>query len=225
MKLNIALDGPSGAGKSTFAKYIASQLDILYLDTGAMYRGVAWYVIAKGIEPNDKKAILAVLDNIDIDIKYHNREQRVLVCGKDVSNYIRENNISMAASTVSKIAEVRLKLVELQRKIAQENDCVLDGRDIGSFVLPNAQIKIFLTADAKERARRRYLELIEKGNSISYGQVLSEVVARDKQDTTRDFAPLVIAKDAIIIDTTHFSIEETKKEFDKIICKLKQQAL
>jgi len=221
MKLNIAIDGPSGAGKSTFAKYMAKELGILYLDTGAMYRGVAWYVINKGIDPENEKDVISILNDIDIKIKYHNGAQRVIICKKDVTDYLREHNISMGASTISKIREVRLKLVELQQKIASENDCVLDGRDIGSFVLPNATVKIFLTAQPEERARRRYLELVEKGSLISYEQVLADTIARDKQDSTRAFAPLVAAADALVIDTTHLSIEQTKREFDKIICKLK----
>ncbi len=221
MKLNIAIDGPSGAGKSTFAKYMAKELGILYLDTGAMYRGVAWYVINKGIDPENEKDVISILNDIDIKIKYHNGAQRVIICEKDVTDYLREHNISMGASTVSKIREVRLKLVELQQKIASENDCVLDGRDIGSFVLPNATVKIFLTAQPEERARRRYLELVEKGSLLSYEQVLADTIARDKQDSTRAFAPLVAAADALVIDTTHLSIEQTKREFNKIICKLK----
>jgi len=221
MTLNIAIDGPSGAGKSTFAKYMASKLDILYLDTGAMYRGVAWYVINKGIEPANEEAVVAILDSIDMQINYLDGAQRVIICGEDITDHIREHTISMGASTVSKIPAVRLKLVELQRKIASKKDCVLDGRDIGSFVLPNATIKIFLTAEPEERARRRCLELQEKGSKISYEQVLADMLARDAQDSTRAFAPLIAVEDALIIDTTALSIEQTKREFDKIICRLK----
>lgn len=223
MKVNIAIDGPSGAGKSTIAKYIAQQLDILYLDTGAMYRAVAWYVISLGIDPADELAVKGVLDKIEMDINYIQGEQRVFICGTDVTEHLREHTISMGASTVSKIPAVRLKLVELQRAIATKNDCVLDGRDIGSYVLPNATIKIFLTASSEERAKRRHIELTEKGKIITYKEVLQDIVARDKQDSTREFAPLKAMPDAIVIDTTTCSIQQTKRKFDEIICNLKQQ--
>lgn len=222
MKLNIAIDGPSGAGKSTFAKYIANKLNILYLDTGAMYRAVAYYVIEKGISPDDADGVLQVLDEISMDIIYdENNQQRVIVCNKDVTPFIREHSISMGASTVSKIPEVRIKLVELQRKIAKENDCVLDGRDIGSYVLPDASYKIFLTADVDDRAKRRFNELTEKGVDITYNKVLEDVEARDLQDSSRAFAPLKATDDAIIINTTGNSVQDTIKEFDEFLCRLK----
>lgn len=208
MSYNIAIDGPSGAGKSTIAKFLAKKLDILYLDTGAMYRGVGYFITKRGIDPKDENAVLSVLDEITMEIIYDNGAQRVIVCGEDVTPFIREHSISMAASTVSKIPAVRLKLVDLQRKIASSADCVLDGRDIGTYVLPNAKYKFFLTADAEERARRRYAELIEKGSDITFEEVLRDVKARDYQDMNRSFAPLKPADDAVIIDSTSMSVAE-----------------
>lgn len=208
MSYNIAIDGPSGAGKSTIAKLLARKLGILYLDTGAMYRGIGYYMVIHGIDPSDEKGVLAVLDGISMEIIYENGAQKVIVCGEDVTPFIREHSISMAASTVSKIPAVRLKLVELQRKIAVSTDCVLDGRDIGTFVLPHAKYKFFLTAAAEERARRRHSELVAKGSSISYEEVLADVKARDYQDMNRDFAPLKPADDAVIVDSTNMTVEQ-----------------
>lgn len=206
---NIAIDGPSGSGKSTVAKLLAKKLEITYLDTGAMYRGMGYFALKNNIDPSDEKEVTKILDTLNMEIKYKNGEQKVLVNGEDVTPYIRENHISMAASTISKIPSVRLKLVDLQRKIAASNDCVLDGRDIGSYVLPDAKYKFYLTASAEERAKRRFLELKEKGQNIPYDEVYNDIVRRDEQDSTRAFAPLVVAKDAIVIDTTNLKIEET----------------
>lgn len=216
---NIAIDGPSGSGKSTVAKLIAKHLKITYLDTGAMYRGMGYFALKNNIDPADEDAVKSILDSINMEIKYINGEQKVIVNNEDVTPYIRENRISMAASTISKIPLVRLKLVELQRKIAASSDCVLDGRDIGSYVLPNAKYKFYLTASAQERASRRYNELLEKGQNVPYDEVLADIIKRDEQDSTRAFAPLVIAKDAIVIDTTKFSIEETFNEVMKHLWK------
>ena len=191
MILNIAIDGPAGAGKSTIAKILAKKMNLVYLDTGAMYRGSAYYAIKRGVDVADEKAVLAILPDLKMEIAYEDGTQKVIVCGEDVTPYIREHNISMAASTISKIPAMRLKLVELQREIAASTPCVLDGRDIGSYVLPNAKYKIFLTADAKVRAMRRVKELNEKGVEISFEEVLKDIEARDYQDTHRDFAPLV----------------------------------
>ncbi len=204
----IAIDGPSGSGKSTIAKLLAKKLGITYLDTGAMYRGMGYYALKNNIDPADEEQVKPILDDITMEIKYVNGEQKVIVNGEDVTPYIRENRISMAASTISKIPAVRLKLVELQRKIASTSDCVLDGRDIGSYVLPDAPYKFFMTASAEERAKRRYKELTEKGQSVTYDEILADIIKRDEQDSTRAFAPLTIAKDAIVIDTTRLSIEE-----------------
>lgn len=207
--LTIAIDGPSGAGKSTLAKTVAKNLGIVYLDTGAMYRGVGYYVLQKGADPGKESEVLPLLDGIKMDILYEEGTQKVIICGEDVTPYIREHNISMAASTVSKIPAVRLKMVELQRAIAAKTSCVLDGRDIGTYVLPNANYKFFLTADPAERAKRRHEELIAKGVTISYKEVLEDMVARDKQDSSRAFAPLKAAEDAILVDTTGLQPEQT----------------
>lgn len=219
MSLNIAIDGPSGAGKSTVAKRIAKDKGIVYLDTGAMYRGIGFYLTRQGIDVSDETAVLKVLDEIKMEIVYENGEQRVLVCGEDVTPLLREHSVSMAASTVSKIPEVRLKLVELQRKIAQKTDCVLDGRDIGTFVLPNAKYKFFITATPKERAERRFLELKERGQDVSYDTVLNDILLRDKQDTEREFAPLSVADDAIVIDTTGLSADESALKVESYLWK------
>lgn len=209
MTLNIAIDGPSGAGKSTIAKLIAKNMGITYLDTGAMYRGLAYYAIKNGVEPGDEVNVLPLLDTVTMDIEYNDKGQKVIVNGEDVTPYIREHNISMAASTISKIHAVRLKLADLQRQIAKKTDCVLDGRDIGSFVLPNANVKIYMDASAEVRAIRRKGDLEAKGDfSHTYEEILADIKARDHQDMNRDFAPLKIADGAIVIDTSNMSIEE-----------------
>ncbi len=209
MTLNIAIDGPSGAGKSTIAKLIAKNMGITYLDTGAMYRGLAYYAIKNGVEPGDEVNVLPLLDTVTMDIEYNDKGQKVIVNGEDVTPYIREHNISMAASTISKIHAVRLKLADLQRQIAKKTDCVLDGRDIGSFVLPNASVKIYMDASAEVRAIRRKGDLEAKGDfSHTYEEILADIKARDHQDMNRDFAPLKIADGAVVIDTSNMSIEE-----------------
>lgn len=217
--LNIAIDGPSGAGKSTLAKYLAKKLNIVYLDTGAMYRGAAYDAIQKGIEPSDAERVKTILPALEMDIVYENGTQKVIIRDQDVTPFIREHKISMAASTISKIPEVRLKLVELQRRIAEKTDCVLDGRDIGTYVLPNAKYKFFLTATPEERAKRRHLELMEKGTDISYEEVLMDIKARDFQDSNRAFAPLRAAADAVIIDSTSMSFEEVAATITGLICR------
>ncbi|MDD3947372.1 MAG: (d)CMP kinase [Clostridia bacterium] len=216
--LNIAIDGPAGAGKSTVAKMLAKNLNIVYLDTGAMYRGVAYYVIQKGVDPASESAVIPLLDGIQMDILYENGMQKVMICGDNVTPFIREHNISMAASTVSKIPAVRIKLVELQREIAAKTPCVLDGRDIGSYVLPDAPYKFYMTATPEERAKRRHLELMQKGVNISYQAVLDDITARDYQDSNRAFAPLKATEDAIIIDTTDLTPEQTAEQIMKKVC-------
>lgn len=211
MTLNIAIDGPSGAGKSTIAKLLSKNLGIVYLDTGAMYRGAAYFALENGVDPADEAAVLGILDNLKMNIEYDNGVQKVIVSGKDVTPYIREHHISMAASTISKIPAVRVKLVELQREIAKKTPCVLDGRDIGTYVLPNAPYKFFLTASPEERARRRHKELTEKGVKIDYQEVLKDIEARDFQDSNRAFAPLKAAEDAVVIDSTPYTVDEVLK--------------
>lgn len=215
----IAIDGPSGSGKSTIAKILAKKLGISYLDTGAMYRGIAYYVIKKGIEVTDEAAVIEALKDISMQISENDGVQQVIVNGENVTPYIRENSVSMAASTVSKIPAVRIKLVELQRKIASESDCVLDGRDIGSYVLPNADYKFYLTADSRVRAVRRQAELAQKGQILTVDEIQKDIEARDLQDTTRAFAPLVICSDAMFLDTSALSIDEVTDIVLKHICR------
>ena len=204
--INIAIDGPSGAGKSTAAKAVAAKLGIIYLDTGAMYRAVAYYALAHGVDPLDGKAVEGILDDIEMSIVYRDGTQEIVVCGENVTPYLREAHMSKAASDISAHPAVRLKLVELQRKFARENDVVLDGRDIGTYVLPDASCKIFLTADTAERAKRRWLELAEKGNKQSQEEVRADIEKRDYNDSHRAFAPLKQADDAVLVDTTDMTI-------------------
>ncbi|MBR2029623.1 MAG: (d)CMP kinase [Clostridia bacterium] len=209
---NIAIDGPAGAGKSTAAKIVAKQLGILYLDTGAMYRAIGLKALKLGINTRDISAVEAILPSTSVEIKYVDEVQNIFLDGENVTPFIREHSVSMAASDVSAIPSVRLKLVELQREIAKNNDCILDGRDIGTYVLPDANYKFFITATAEERANRRFKELQEKGQSVSYDDVLTDIVTRDKNDSTRAFAPLKKADDAYEFDTTTMSIDEVVAE-------------
>lgn len=218
MAKNITIDGPSGSGKSTIAKALSKDLGITYLDTGAMYRASAYYALSRGIEPTDVPSVLAILPDIRMDVKYIDGEQKIFICGEDVTPFIRQHNISMAASTISKIPEVRIKMVELQRIIAEKTDCVIDGRDIGSYVLPNAKYKFYMTAAAEIRAQRRYLELMEKGAQVTYEGVLEDIKKRDLQDSTRAFAPLIIPDGAVVIDTSNMSIPEVKAKIKEFLC-------
>ena len=215
--INIAIDGPSGAGKSTIAKALAKKFGITYLDTGAMYRVVGLKVHQTNIDMYNPDQLKEVLDNLDLEIKYQDNEQHVYLDTKDVSKEIREHYVSKLASDVSAIPACRLKLVELQRAIAQKTDCVLDGRDIGTYVLPNANVKVFLTASAEIRAERRYKELLEKGQNVDKQTILNDIITRDKNDSTRAFAPLKQAEDAILLDTTDMKIEEVIAKFEEII--------
>lgn len=215
--INITLDGPSGSGKTSIAKAVAEKLSIAYLDTGAMYRGVAYYMQEKGIDVNNEDDVKKVLKDVNLEVKRENGEQKIYVNNKDVTSLIRTPEISMGASTVSKIPDVRLKLVELQRKIARESSCILDGRDIGSFVLPDAEFKFYLTADVNERAKRRYLELKDKSD-VTLEEVKKDMIARDEQDASRAFAPLCVPTGAFVIDTTNLKFEEV---FELILSKIK----
>lgn len=212
--MNIALDGPSGSGKSTIAKELSKKLDILYLDTGAMYRAVACKAISLGIDTLDEKGVSSFIDDIDLKIEYLGGTQHAFLDGKDVSSRIREPEVSMAASNISSLKCVRLKMVAMQRDIAKSMSCVLDGRDIGSFVLPDAEYKFYITADAKVRTLRRQKELKEKGFDVDFDQLLREIEQRDYNDKHRDFAPLVQAKDAVLIDTSEMTVEQV---LDKIL--------
>ena len=206
--INIALDGPSGSGKSTVAKILSHKLNVLYLDTGAMYRATAVKALKSNIKVDDEEGVKSFIDDIDLQIKYVDGAQRTFLDGEDVSEKIREPHVSMAASDISRLRCVRLKMVEMQRKIASEMSCVLDGRDIGSFVLPNADYKFYVTASVKERTDRRYKELKEKGHDVDYNALMQEIEQRDFNDKNRDFAPLKQADDAVVVDTSFMTIDE-----------------
>jgi cytidylate kinase len=219
--MNIAIDGPGGAGKSTVAKILSKKLNILYLDTGAMYRALGLKAYRLNFDPKsaaDESKIEKMLDLTSVSVVYENGAEAVLLDGEDVTKEIREHVISSYASDISKIRAVRLKMVELQRRIAASQSSVLDGRDIGSFVLPYAEYKFYLTADVSERAKRRFLELTGKGEKCSFEQVERDIAARDYNDQNREFAPLKKAADAVEIDTTLLSAEEAA---DKIISMIK----
>lgn len=218
--INIAIDGPAGSGKSTVAKILANKMNLIYLDTGAMYRAIAYFFIKHGIQPNENEKINRKIDDINMEIKYLDHTQFVYINGVDVTGKIRTNEISMAASTISKNPVVRTKLVTIQREIAAKFNCVLDGRDIGSYVLPHANIKIYLTASPEIRAHRRNKELMENGASDNFETILNEIKIRDHQDMTREFAPLVQAEDAMLIDTSNLSIEEVVTKIEKLCAKL-----
>lgn len=217
--MQIALDGPAGAGKSTVAKAIAKKLGIVYLDTGAMYRAVALFMLEHGIAPENIPTVEKALENVELSIKYDDGVQKIYLCGQDVSDAIRENRISAAASSFSAIPAVRVFLVQMQRRLAEKNDCVLDGRDIGTFVLPNADFKFYLTADAAERAKRRAAELEARGEPADVEKIQKEIEARDYADSHREFAPLRQAEDALLVDSTHLS---AKQVTDFIINKIKE---
>ncbi len=205
---NIALDGPSGSGKSTLAKALSKKLNILYLDTGAMYRACGLKAKKLGISTKDEEMVKTFIYDIDIKIKYKDGSQITMLDGEDVSLKIRENDISMLASNISALKCVREKLVALQREIAKEQSCVLDGRDIGTNVLPFAKYKFYITASTKERTNRRYNELKAKGQDVDFDTLYEEIETRDYNDSHREFAPLRQAEDAILIDTTTMGVEE-----------------
>lgn len=205
--LVIAIDGPAGAGKSTVAQLAAKKLGYTYIDTGAMYRAVAWKVLQKK-EKITEKLILEIVKDIDVNLQYANGETKVTVDGTDVSKAIRTPEVSSIVSQVAALGPVRVKMVELQRKMARRGAVLMDGRDIATNVLPNADVKIFLTASIEERAMRRWRELKEKGYNIELAQLQQDIAARDKADSERKISPLVQAKDAMLLDTTGLSIDE-----------------
>ena len=210
----IAIDGPVGAGKSTVAKITAKKLNIIYVDTGAMYRAVGLYVTRKGLDTKKSEDVNSVLGEINLDVKLSNEGQMIFLNGEDVTKLIRTPEISMAASNVSAIPEVRVKLVDMQRKLAEIKSVIMDGRDIGTVVLPNATTKIYLNAELDERADRRYKELIKKGQDVTFEDVKADIVKRDTNDMSRAVSPLKKADDAIELDTTGLTLEEV---VDKVI--------
>lgn len=213
----IAIDGPAGAGKSTIARAVAQKLGYLYVDTGALYRAIGLAVLEQGGDTADPDVVIPALKQIRVELRFIDGEQRVFLNGRDVSADIRRNEISMAASNVSAIPAVREFLFELQRSFAKNNHVVMDGRDIGTVVLPHAQVKIFLTASAEERARRRFEELTQKGQQVDYDTLLAEVRQRDYNDSHRAVAPLKQAEDAILADTTGNRMEESIEQILNII--------
>lgn len=215
--ISIAIDGPAGAGKSTIAKEISKKLGYIYIDTGAMYRAIGLFVLENNIETKDIKRVISLLPLIDLKIKFIDNTQRVFLNGEDVSDKIRQPEVSMAASDVSAIKEVRAFLLDLQKDMAVKNNVLMDGRDIGTVVLPNADVKIFLTASNEERAKRRYNQLKSQGKKIVYQDVLDDIIKRDYNDSHRDIAPLKPADDAIIVNTTLDTLEESVNRILSII--------
>lgn len=218
--INVAIDGPAGAGKSTVARAAAAKLGYIYVDTGALYRAVGVYCLRNGITTNDAESVGAVLGKITVELKFIDGVQHVFLNGDDVSTEIRLPEASMAASNVSAIPAVRAFLFDLQRDIAAKNNCIMDGRDIGTVVLPDAQVKIFLTADDEERAMRRYKELKEKGSEVTFQEVLDDLRVRDYNDSHREIAPLKPAEDSVIVNTTGYTLEES---IEKIVNTVKEK--
>lgn len=205
--VSIAIDGPAGAGKSTIARAAAQRLAYLYVDTGALYRAIAFFMQESKLD--DEAEIVAALSKVEVNLKFVDGLQRVFLCGEDVTEKIRTPQISMMASKISAIPEVREFLLHLQRDLAQKNNVLMDGRDIGTVILPNADVKIFLTASSEARAQRRHKELLEKGLQSSYEEVLADILKRDHDDSTRAVAPLKQAEDAILVDTSDCNLEES----------------
>lgn len=218
---NIAIDGPAGAGKSSVAKEVAKALGGNYLDTGAMYRAMGLYMLRCAVDINDMDMVAARCNEPEIDVKYENGQQHTILCTEDVSKEVREEQCAKASSAVSKVPEVRARLVALQQEIAKGTNLVMDGRDIGTYVLPNADLKIFLTASPEVRARRRVGELEEKGQQPDYDKILADIVARDYQDTHRAASPLRKADDAIEVDTSNMGLQEVIDH----ICALARKAI
>lgn len=213
----IAIDGPSGAGKSTISRKVAAELGILYVDTGAIYRAVGLHMLRAGVDPSDADAVAPMLSSVAVRLAYDARGQRIFLGDEDVSDLIRTPDASRAASQVSAHPVVREFLLEMQRDIAKNSSCIMDGRDIGTVVLPDAELKIFLTADAEDRARRRMLELNERGTPQSFADVLRDMIERDERDKNRPTAPLRQAEDAILLDTTGNELQDSIDAVLKIV--------
>lgn len=215
--MKIALDGPSGAGKSTVAKALAKRLGIIYVDTGALYRTIGLFVKNNGVDKGDSDGVVALLPQIDLNMEFVNGEQIITLNGKRVGDEIRTGEIAMYASAVSAIPTVREFLLKTQRDIADKNSVVMDGRDIGTVILPNAEVKVFMVASPEARAKRRYLELTEKGEKCTFESVLEDIITRDKNDSTRKTAPCVPADDAVMLDNSDLDIEGTVDAVIEII--------
>ncbi|MGN0243542.1 MAG: (d)CMP kinase [Lachnospiraceae bacterium] len=221
MKYSIAIDGPAGAGKSTIAKQVAKDLGYIYVDTGAMYRAMAYYFISNEIAPGETEKIEESCFEIEIRIQYVDGVQQVVLNGENITDKIRAEEVGNMASQIAVIPCVRMKLVDLQRTLAQKENVIMDGRDIGTYVLPDATCKIYLTASSAERARRRYAELFEKGITCDMDEIEADIIARDERDMNREFAPLRQAEDAVYLDSSDMSIDEVvtaiKNLFDKVM--------
>lgn len=208
MGYNVAIDGPAGAGKSTIAKLVAKEKGYVYVDTGAMYRGLAIHFLKNGIEAEEKEKIAEACKDADVTIRYEDGQQQVYLNGKNITAKLREEAVGNMASKSSAIPEVRAKLLELQRELARKEDVIMDGRDIGTCVLPDADVKVFLTASVETRAKRRYDELVEKGVACDLEEIARDIAERDERDSTREIAPLKQAEDAVLIDSSYMTIEE-----------------
>lgn len=208
MSFNIAVDGPAGAGKSTIAKAVAKRMNLIYVDTGAMYRAMSLFMVREGIDLGDEAAIIRKCREADITIRYENGEQVVFLNGENVNAFLRTEEVGNAASVVSVIPEVRKKLVELQYQLASDSDCIMDGRDIGTCVLPDADVKVYLTASSEVRAKRRYDELAAKGENCDLEKIKADIEDRDYRDMHREMSPLRQAEDAVLVDSSRMTVEE-----------------
>ena len=216
MGCNIAIDGPAGAGKSTIARKVAKELSFIYVDTGAMYRAMAYYLLKNHVSGENSKEIEEKCQDAEISICYENGEQQVLLGEENVTSYLRTEEVGKMASVSSANGKVREKLLSLQRNLAAQNDVVMDGRDIGTTILPGADVKIYLTASADTRAQRRYQELTEKGESCDLEEIKKDIIARDERDMNREVSPLKQAEDAVLVDSSHMGIEEVTEEIIRI---------
>lgn len=214
--MKIAIDGPGGAGKSSVAKALAAKLGLVYVDTGALYRSVGLYMRNKGVNPGDASAVAPLLSGVELELRWTGEGQRVFICGRDVSEEIRTPQASMDASAVSAIPQVREFLLGLQRDMAEKGNVIMDGRDIGTVIMPDADLKIFLTASPEARARRRFAELRAKGQECTLEEVLEDIIRRDEKDAGRDIAPAVPAKDALIFDNSGMGLEETVEKLGNL---------
>ena len=224
MSMNIAIDGPAGAGKSTIAKRLAKKLGFIYVDTGAMYRAMAYYFLQHDIDAKDEKAIAAACPDVTVTITYENGEQQVILNGENVNGVIRNEEVGNMASSTSVYPVVREKLVELQRQLAKSADVIMDGRDIGTCVLPDARVKIYLTASSATRAKRRFDELTEKGVSCDLAEIEKDIIDRDYRDMHRDTSPLCQAKDAVLVDSSEMNIDEVVDAIYQVYSKVKKEA-
>lgn len=223
MGFNIAIDGPAGAGKSTIARRTAQELSFIYVDTGALYRALAVFLVDEGVSPEDTEKVKEAVKSVKVSIAYENGEQQVLVNGKNVTDRLRAESVGNMASTISAIPAVRAALLDLQRDLAKAHDVLMDGRDIGTNVLPDAELKIYLTASVETRAERRYRDLQEKGVEKPLSEIKKEIEERDHRDMTRAIAPLKQAEDAVYLDTSHMNIDEVVEAIKKLYRERKEE--